>query len=104
MKKHFPMIASDFDAGQVWTDSRYQSTERRILRWCADNAIVITRIQLETVTLNLPVHLSAIADNAEARPLGLASDPRLPHSLSAQDGEQSCFAVECDPPSDPEEL
>lgn len=71
MKQHFPLLIKDLHDDHTHLDYRYHSADKHILRWCAVNKIVISRIQLETVALNAPVFLS------EANRLGLASDPSL---------------------------
>jgi len=72
MKKHFPLFVEWCAFNDIHVDSRYNSTRNLILRWAAQNAIVISRIQCETVELNAAPHL------LEAKRLGLASIPPLP--------------------------
>ncbi|AXH79603.1 MAG: hypothetical protein [Circular genetic element sp.] len=61
-------------------DSRYSSGDRLILKWCAANNLIISRIQLETCTLNLP-HYLKIEDTALVYPQ-LTHSPQ-PDILSA---------------------
>jgi len=81
MKEHFPKIVQSLISDDSFVDGRYGHTRALILRWCERNAVVISRIQLETVEINLDPHLT------EAKRLGLASVPHLPSSL--QDGPAS---------------
>jgi len=79
MKKHFPELVHDVIADKTHIDNRYNQCRNHVLKWCATNRIVISRVQLETCEINLPLHIS------EATALGLASDPPLPHSLAHGD-------------------
>ena len=55
--QHFPLLLSYLRKQDIMIDSRYQSGDRLILKWCAANNLIISRIQLETCTLNLPHYL-----------------------------------------------
>jgi len=65
MKKYF----RDND---ITIDQRYGTCDNRIVKWCAANNLIISRIQLETATLNLPHHLK-LEDKALVY-------PPIPHS------------------------
>lgn len=56
--------------------------ERNIIRYCAENKLVISRPNLETCTLNLHAHMKVIemdtCATAEGEPLGLPSAPASP--------------------------
>lgn len=81
MKEHFPKIVQSLIADDSYIDGRYGHTRALITKWCARNAVVISRIQLETVEINLDGHVT------EAKRLGLASEPPLASSL--QDGSST---------------
>jgi hypothetical protein len=55
--QHFPLLLSYLRKQDIMIDSRYSSGDRLILKWCAANNLIISRIQLETCTLNLPHYL-----------------------------------------------
>lgn len=79
MKKHFPRLVQTCLDNALSPDGRYGNCARLIHMWCAVNQIVISRVQLETVELNLPYHCKdASRSLTEAEPLGLASVPPLP--------------------------
>lgn len=78
MKEHFPKLVQSLISDDSHIDGRYGHTRTLILRWCARQSVVISRIQLETCEINLDYHIT------EAKRLGLASEPHLPSSL--QDG------------------
>ena len=76
MKKHFPLLIDDLIADKTTVDDRYSSCRNHILRWCATHDIVISRVQCETVELNLVPHKTV------AERLGLATVP--PRAASPQ--------------------
>lgn len=76
MSKHFPQLIEDIRANQDYV-AQYTSVRLRnfIIRWCAENQIVISHHQLETCEINLPQHVRHAISEAER--LGLASHPPL---------------------------
>jgi len=79
MKKHFPLLIDDLIRDNTTVDERYSSCRNHIVRWCADNDIVISRVQLETVEINLVPHKTA------AERLGLAAVPPRAASPQSED-------------------
>ena len=65
--QHFPLLLAYLRKQDIMIDSRYQSGDRLILKWCAANNLIMSRIQLETCTLNLP-HYLKIEDTALVYP------------------------------------
>lgn len=75
MKKTYPKLVNYFYLSGIVLMDSYNNIRKLVLSYCAQNRIIISRIQLETVEINLPGHVNALLN--EAVPLVTASQPPL---------------------------
>ena len=78
----FEQMLKYFADNDILIDQRYGTCDKRIIDYCAENKLIITRLQVETCTINAPAYLRLHNYRTEATSLGLASDPPSPHSLA----------------------
>lgn len=78
MKKTYPRLVDYFYKNNIIVEDSYFNIRRMVLKFCSSHRIIISRIQLETVELNLPGHIQERIQEAE--PLVTASTPPLASS------------------------
>lgn len=97
MKKSYPKLVDYFYKSGIHLDRSYDNIRRLVLKYCAMNRIIISRIQLETVELNLPGHVSELF--VEAVPLVTASNASLTSEPQAPEGMSVCASLPSTPPA-----
>jgi len=74
VKVHMMQLVNDVIKQNVLINAAYENSGRRhVLNWCAESGLIISRIQLETVLLNLPGLITV--HKCRQSPLGLADIP-----------------------------